>query len=98
MIRSFDYRFYDLTGNHDFTWTRFYFPVINDDKGLHQIDEYMLEHLRYLHSGRHYKGNYRIGYEDLKKLGYTPLVAEYYRWKKDNVLLNRKNRRSTDAK
>ena len=92
MIRSFDYRFYDLTGNRDFTWTRFYFPVINDDRGLHEIDEYMVMYLRYLSSGRHYKGNYRIEYADLKKLGYTPLVAEYHQWKKDNIMLNRKNR------
>ena len=96
MIRSFDHRFYDLNGNRDFTWIRFYFPLINDDKGLHEIDEYMQMYLRYLYSGRHYKGNYRVGYEDLKKLGYTPLVAEYHQWKKDNALLDRKNRLSDD--
>ncbi|MBR2578477.1 MAG: hypothetical protein IKE38_06040, partial [Erysipelotrichaceae bacterium] len=96
MIRSFDHRFYDLSGSRDFTWIRFYFPLINTDKGLHEIDEYMQMYLRYLYSGRHYKGNYRVEYEDLKKLGYTPLVAEYHRWKKDNAVLDKKNRLSDD--
>ena len=89
MINSFDHKFYDLTGNNDFTWTRFYFPVITKTDGLKTIDEYMLSYLRFLSSGRHFKGNYKIKYEEIKALGYTPLVAEYYRWKKDNELLNR---------
>ncbi|MBO4919637.1 MAG: group II intron reverse transcriptase domain-containing protein [Erysipelotrichaceae bacterium] len=89
MIRSFDQKFYDLTGRNDFTWIRFYFPVITSDKGLEKIDRYMLEYLRYLYSGRHYKGNYAIRYDTMKRLGYTPLKAEYYRWKKENELLNR---------
>ncbi|MBQ1303825.1 MAG: hypothetical protein IIY51_02855, partial [Erysipelotrichaceae bacterium] len=59
--------------------------------GLHQIDETMLEYLRYLYSGRHYKGNYRVSYEDMKKLGYTSLVAEFYNWKRENAELNRIN-------
>ena len=41
MIRSFDNRFYDLTGNNEFTWTRFYFPVLTVSDGLHKLDEYM---------------------------------------------------------
>ncbi|MBQ1341463.1 MAG: hypothetical protein IIY33_03155, partial [Erysipelotrichaceae bacterium] len=91
MIRSFDNRFYDLSGNNEFTWTRFYFPVLTVSDGLHKIDEYMQMYLRYLYSGRHYKGNYDITYQQLKKLGYTPLVSEYYNWKRENNELNRKN-------
>jgi len=94
MIRSFDHRFYDLSGSGDYTWIRFYFPVIDDVSGLKQIDKSMLEYLRYLYSGRHYKGNYAITYDRLKKLGYTPLVAEYYRWKKENRKLNEQNKES----
>ena len=88
MIRSFDRLFYDLSGSGDFTWTRFYFPLITSSKGLHKIDEYMVMYLRYLYSGRHTKANYRITYDHLKQLGYTPLVAEYYRWKEENRKLN----------
>ena len=92
MIRSFDNRFYDLTGNNRFTWTRYYFPLINTSQGLHKIDEYMLEYLRYLYTGSHTKKNYEISYAHLKKLGYTPLVAEYYSWKKENKYLDEINR------
>ncbi len=84
MIRSMDRIFYDLFGTNRFTWTRFYFPLITVSSGLHEIDEYYLMYLRYLESGRHTKANYRIRYDRLKALGYTPLVAEYYRWKEEN--------------
>ena len=88
MIRSFDYLFYDLTGKNNFTWTRFYFPVITVTDGLHEIDEYMVRYLRYLKTGKHNNSNYEVSYEELKKLGYTPLVSEYYNWKEDNRKLN----------
>ena len=84
MINSFDHKFYDFKGDNDFTWIRFYFPLINCTAGLHEIDKHMVMYLRYLYSGHHNKTNYRITYEQLKKLGYTPLVAEYYNWKKEN--------------
>ena len=89
MIRSMDKKFYDLTGNGDYTWTGYCFPVIDCTDGLQEIDHCMVQYLRYLYSGRHYKGNYRITYEHLKKLGYTPLVAEYYRWKEENKALEK---------
>ena len=84
MINSFDHKFYDFKGDNDFTWIRFYFPLISCTDGLHEIDKHMVMYLRYLYSGHHNKTNYRVTYEKLKKLGYTPLVAEYYRWKKEN--------------
>ena len=43
----------------------------------------MQEYLRYLYSGRHYKGNYKITYEMLKKIGYRNLVNEYYKYIKE---------------
>ena len=89
LINSFDRMFYDIFGDNSFTWSRFYFPVINTHKGLKEIDLYMVKYLRFLYSGRHYKGNYKVSYEDLKRLGYTPLVAEYYNWKKENELLKK---------
>ncbi len=91
MISSFDHKFYDFKGDNDFTWIRFYFPLINCIDGLHEIDQYMIMYLRYLYSGRHSKSNYKVSYEELKRLGYTPLVAEYYRWKKENHELYMQN-------
>ena len=92
MIRSFDNKFYDLSGNDGFTWTRFYFPVITVSDGLHEIDKTMIQYLRYLQTGRHNKSNYTVSYDSLKKLGYTSLVNEYYNWKRENSRLNRTNR------
>ncbi len=89
MIQIFDHKFYDLSGTNTFTWIRFYFPVITVTEGLHEIDAYMQKYLRYLYSGRHYKGNYKITYKQLKTLGYTPLVGEYYHWQKENERLNK---------
>lgn len=63
----------------DFTWSRWFFPNITTDKSLKIIDEYMQEYIRYCITGRHYKGNYRIKYSDLKELGYRNLVNEYYK-------------------
>ena len=91
LIRSLDYRLYDLTGDNPFTWTRFYFPVISCTDGLHAIDQTMIQYLRYLYSGRHYKGNYAVDYAALKSLGYTSLVNEYHSWKKDNYRLLKQN-------
>lgn len=62
----------------DFTWCRWYFPNITTDKSLKEIDEYMQEYIRYTVTGRHYKGNYRITYEQMKAWGYVSLVNEYY--------------------
>ncbi|MBQ6492402.1 MAG: hypothetical protein IJI92_00835 [Erysipelotrichaceae bacterium] len=90
MISSFDHKFYDFTGNNDFTWIRFYFPLITVSTGLHKIDEHMVRYLRYLSSGHHNRSNYKITYEQLKSYGYTPLVAEYYRWRKENRELSEK--------
>ncbi len=92
MISNFDNKFYDLNGKGGFTWMRFYFPILSSNKGLKIIDEYMLKYLRYLYSGRHYKGNYKVTYEQLKNLGYTPLVAEYYNWQEENNRLLRQNK------
>ncbi len=87
LIRSMDDRLYDLSGNSEFTWTRFYFPVITVAHGLSEIDSYLVQYLRFLYSGRHYKGNYAVTYEKLRSLGYTSLVNEYYTWKKTNEQL-----------
>ncbi len=83
MIRGIDSRLYDLSGTGSFSWTRYFFPVLTTDKGLHEIDTCMLQYLRYLADGRHHKKNYRIRYEDIRRLGYTPLVREYYTWQEE---------------
>lgn len=65
----------------EFTWCRWFFPNITTDVSLKEIDEYMQQYIRYIITGRHYKGNYRITYKQLKEWGYRSLVHEYYKYK-----------------
>lgn len=78
-----DEEFCQQTGVKDFTWSRWFFPNITTTTGLKTIDKYMQEYIRYIITGRHYKGNYRIKYSKLKEWGYRNLVNEYYKWKKN---------------
>ena len=82
LIKAMNHKFYgnpkNDTDSNDFTWSRWFFPNLNTDKGLKEIDTYFQEYIRYTVTGRHYKGNYRISYEQLKEWGYKSLVHEYY--------------------
>ena len=79
MIKRFNKKFYDDTHEGDFSWSRWFFPILTTSEGLKEVDGYILEYIRFLRSGRHYKGNYRFGYDEIKKLGYRSLVNEFYR-------------------
>lgn len=85
-IRAMNRKFYG-TGKHEdgaedeFCWNRWFFPNLTSDAGLREIDAYMQEYIRYTVTGRHYKGNYRIRYETMKKWGYRSLVHEFYKWR-----------------
>ena len=81
VIRKFNRKFYMVDNTRELTWSLWYFPVINTVEGLHEIDEYMQQELRYIATGKHNKKNYNITYERLKELGYKPLVSEYYKFK-----------------
>ena len=83
MIRIFNKKFYDDKDENRFTWSRWFFPVLTTDEGLKELDAYFIQYIRYLSSGRHYKGNYRITYEEIKALGYRSLVYEYYKGKEE---------------
>ena len=81
-IRSINRKLYgkdNPVSGSDFTWSRWFFPNITSVKGLKCIDDYLKEYIRYTVTGRHYKGNYRISYEQLKAWGYRNLINEYYR-------------------
>lgn len=81
-INTMNKKFYGGTKREwhqdDFTWCRWFFPNITTDVSLKEIDAYMQQYIRYIITGRHYKGNYRISYEQLKNWGYRSLVHEYY--------------------
>lgn len=85
-IKVFNRKFFDIDEEYDFTWSRWFFPVLTTDTGLHTLDEYLVNELRFIYSGRHYKGNYAVTYEHLKKLGLRSLVNEYYKYKTEKTL------------
>ncbi|MBR3032629.1 MAG: hypothetical protein IKH92_06375, partial [Clostridiales bacterium] len=78
LIRTFNKQYFNEKNEDLFTWSRWFFPVITTDRSLHELDAYLLEYVRYLNSGRHYKGNYKITYDDIKKMGFRSLVHEYF--------------------
>lgn len=78
-INSMNRKFFGTDEDDEFTWSRWFFPILNTEKGLAEIDHYMQQYIRYIITGRHYKGNYRIRYEQIKKWGYRSLVNEYYK-------------------
>lgn len=83
LIKIFNAKFYDEQNEKSFTWSRWFFPLLTVDNGLKELDAYFLEYIRYLNSGRHYKGNYRISYEQIRQLGYRSLVHEYWKYRQD---------------
>ncbi len=78
-INAMNRKFYGSGGEDEFTWNRWFFPHLTVSTGLHEIDLYMQEYIRYTITGRHYKGNYRISYDELKAWGYKSLVNEYFK-------------------
>lgn len=81
-IRAMNSKFYGCDDEDEFTWDRWFFPNLSVDCGLKEIDVYMQQYIRYVVTGRHYKGNYRISYSQLKQWGYRSLVHEYYNFRK----------------
>ena len=77
-IRIFNRKLLDVSDDHDLTWSRWFFSVINTDKSLRVIDGYAQDTIRYIAGNTRRKSRYNIRYEDLKKWGYRSLVAEYY--------------------
>lgn len=74
-----NHKFYGTGADDEFTWSRWFFPNITTDQSLKKIDHYMQQYIRYIITGRHYKGNYRISYETLKDWGYCSMVNAYYK-------------------
>ena len=81
LINYFNRKFFESDDPETLTWSRWFFPVINQTEGLKEIDHYLQQNIRFLSTGKHNKTNYRVDYEQLKELGYKSLVNEYYKFK-----------------
>ena len=82
-IRVFNRKLFENPVEHELTWVRWYFPLINTADSLKIIDEYSQSCIRYLATGTHTKAAYNFRYEQMKELGYISLVNRYY--KKDRL-------------
>ena len=83
MIRYFNKKFYDIDPDSDgrtLTWARWYFPVLTTTAGLSEIDHYLQQSLRTVFSGHHKTTGRLTPYATLQRLGYLPLVHEYYQY------------------
>ncbi len=79
-IKRFNRKLFDNPIGSETTWARWYFPVINTDKTLHEIDQYMQDCIRFIANGNYSKSRFNFRYEDMKRLGYISLVNRYYRF------------------
>ena len=85
LINHFNRVFYEDGDTEMLTWSRWFFPVINQTNGLKEIDHYLQQNIRFLSTGKHNKTNYKTDYTQLKQLGYKSLVNEYYKYKNGHV-------------
>lgn len=82
-IRAFNRKLFENPIEHELTWARWYFPLINTAQSLKIIDEYSQSCIRYLATGKRTKAAYNFRYEQMKELGYVSLVNRYYKHKKE---------------
>lgn len=80
LINKFNHKFFESDDPETLTWSRWFFPVINQTEGLKEIDHYLQQNIRFLSTGKHNKTNYKTDYTQLKRLGYKSLVNEYYKF------------------
>ncbi|MBR5272717.1 MAG: hypothetical protein IKU25_04905 [Clostridia bacterium] len=80
-IRKFNKKFFSDDNGHNITWARWYFPVINTDKSIHELDLYMQDCIRFIAHGSYSKKRFDLRYETIKQWGYINLVNEYYSFK-----------------
>ena len=77
-IRVFIRKLFENAADNELTWSYWFFPVLNTDKSLRELDHYAQDCIRFLLSGKRTKARYNARYETLKTLGYRSLVHEYY--------------------
>ena len=82
-IKVFNKKLFENPAEHELTWTRWYFPMINTTESLKIIDEYSQYNIRVLATGKHTKAAYNFRYEEMKELGYVTLVNAYYSFLKE---------------
>lgn len=80
-IKYFDRKLYHSDDPHEINWSRWYFPLINTDRSLKEIDAYMQDCIRYIATGKHTKARFNFRYDQMKALGMQTLVNRWYKHK-----------------
>ena len=83
-IRAVNRKLYYSTDVNDLNWSRWYFPIINTDESLKEIDAYIQYWARFLITGKHNKSNYNVTYSNLKEAGLISLVNSWYKFRKNS--------------
>lgn len=84
-VRVFHRKLFENPVEHELTWVRWYFPLINTTASLEVIDAYRQNCIRFLATGKHTKAAYNFRYAQMKELGYVSLVNRYYKPDKTEV-------------
>ena len=77
-IKIFNRKFFENRSSNELTWSKWFFPIVNQSRGFKEIDNYLQQNIRYIRTGKYSKANYKVKYKDLKALGYRSLVHEFY--------------------
>ncbi len=88
LINHFNRVFFENNDTESLTWSRWFFPIINQTDGLKEIDHYLQQNIRFLSTGKHNKTNFKTNYAQLKQLGYRSLVNEFFKVKALNANLD----------
>ncbi len=80
-IRHFNRKLFCNPIKNELTWARWYFPIINTDESLKELDAYMQQCMRYIATEKRSKAQFNFKYEQMKSLGYTTLVNSFYKSK-----------------
>lgn len=86
-IKGMNKKFYSRSSEDGTCWLEWYAKSVTTDEQFKEIDTYMCQYIRYILSGKQkgYKKNAEIPYEKLKKLGFKPLVNEYWKLRKSYI-------------
>jgi hypothetical protein len=80
-IRAVNRKLYYSTDVNSLNWSRWYFPIINTEDSLREIDAYIQSWARFMITGKHNQSNYSIRYSELKEAGYISLVNSWYKFR-----------------
>ena len=74
-------KLFDNPVHSEITWCRWYFPLINTDATLKELDGYIRDCARFVACGRWSTARYSYTAAQLREWGYANLVNSYYRFK-----------------